>query len=94
MVVCAAIRITMKNIAGTQHVICGVRHADCLKTIAKLNDNWKLCGREDGFMTNFGEFLDRKEALRHASMCGQLSATTLEFKEEHEEDELYSEDLY
>lgn len=35
-----------------------------------------------------------KEALAHALECGQLSATHRYYQEDHNIDELYSEDLY
>ena len=47
-----------------------------------------------GFMNHKGEFLDRKEALTHALDCGQLSTTNRWYQEDHNIDELYSEDLY
>lgn len=94
MILCAAIKITMNNIAETSAVICGRRHGDCFQTIVMLNDNWKFCKREEGFITNTGEFLNRKEALQHAIECGQLSQSTLWYKEDNKIDELESEDLY
>ena len=94
MIICAAIKLNMNNEAKTELIICGHRQGDCLITITQLSDNWRGCSKVQGFINHKGEFLDRKEAFRHALMCGQLSATTLEFKEEHKEDKLYSEDLY
>ena len=94
MIICAAIKITMNNVAETSTIICGHRHGDCFQTITMLNDNWKFCKREEGFITNTGEFLDRKEALTHALDCGQLSTTNRWYQEDHNIDELYSEDLY
>ena len=94
MIICAAIKVTMNNIAKTEHIVCGHRHGDCFQTIAMLNDNWKFCQREEGFMTNTGDFLNRCEAFEHALRCGQLSQSNRWYKEDHKENELYSEDLY
>jgi hypothetical protein len=94
MIICAAIKITMNNVAGTSRVICGHRHGDCFQTITMLNDNWRFCKREEGFITNTGDFLNRKDALKHATNCGQLSQSTLWYKEDNKIEELESEDLY
>ena len=48
----------------------------------------------DGFMNHKGEFLDRKEAFEHAKECGQCNETQRYYWEDHNQDELYSEDLY
>jgi hypothetical protein len=93
MIVCAAIKITMNNMAETSEVICGLRHGDCLKTIRQLNSNWLHCKQTQGFINHKGEFLDRKEALTHALECGQLNETTKWYQKDHGIDELYSEDL-
>ena len=49
---------------------------------------------KQGFIDRTGRFLDRVEAYKHAIDCGQLSSITSWYKEDHYEDELYSEDLY
>ena len=96
MIVCAAYKLTMNNAAGTEIIICGHRHHNCLATIAQLNSNWVGAKKVDGFINHKGEFLDRKEAYRHAEECGQLSATNRWFHEDEKRGsiELYSEDLY
>lgn len=94
MIICAAIKLTMNNMAGTEMVVCGLRHGDCLATIRALNNNWLVAKKVQGFINHKGEFLDRKEALAHALDCGQLCATTRYYHEDHNQDELYSEDLY
>ena len=48
----------------------------------------------EGFINHKGEFLNRKEAFAHATECGQLTQTTLWYKQDHNDIELYSEDLY
>jgi hypothetical protein len=94
MIICAAIKLTMNNVAGTEQIICGLRHGDCLKTIAQLNSNWKNSSKIQGFITHTGEFLDRKEAFKHAKGVGQCNATQRYYWEDHGQEELYSEDLY
>ena len=94
MIICAAVKVIMNNIAGTNEIICGHRHGDCYNIIHQLNSNWSKSQMIEGFIDNNGEFLDRKEALEHAVKCGQLSATTRQFKDDRDEDELFSEDLY
>ena len=44
---------------------------------------------EQGFLTDAGEFLDRKEALAHVKECGQAY-----YPEGFEWDELYSEHIF
>jgi hypothetical protein len=94
MIVCAAIKLTMNNMAGTELVVCGHRHADCLEVIHQLNSNWINAGQIHGFINHKGEFLDRKQALAHALEIGQLSQTHIDFQTEHHIHEMFSEDLY
>ena len=49
---------------------------------------------EEGFLTTGGVFLNRFDALMHAYDCGQISQVTKWYKDENEENELNSEDLY
>ena len=98
MIVCAAIKL-ITNCEYTneskQLIICGHRHGDCFKIIGNLTDTWKKSySVTQGFINHKGEFLDRKEALKHARECGQLSETHRYYQEDHNIDELYSEDLY
>lgn len=96
MIICAAIKIKYFECpceAGVKElVVCGHRHQNCFQIIHEL------CippiERIQGFINHKGEFLDRKEALAHALECGQLSATHRYYQEDHNIDELYSEDLY
>ena len=94
MIICAAIELTMNNMAQTKLIICGLRHADCFETIHALNDNWKFATKVQGFIDHKGNFLNRQEALIHARECGQLSITHEDYQKEHCLNELYSEDLY
>ena len=95
MIICAAIKITYIDSKNeTQElVVCGHRHSDCFKVIHRL-DNKHTESKIQGFINHKGEFLDRKEALAHARECGQLSATHRWYQQDHNIDELYSEDLY
>lgn len=95
MIICAAIKLIRRPNMEESLVVCGLRHCDCFKTIHHLEHEW----REDslkiqGFINHKGEFLDRKQALAHAQECGQLNATTRWYQQDHNIDELYSEDLY
>lgn len=92
MIICAAIKLT--NEKSEELIVCGHRHGDCLGIISQLGTYWHSCKRTQGFINHNGEFLDRKEALKHAQECGQLSATHRYYQEDHNIDELYSEDLY
>lgn len=94
MIICAAIKLTMNNLAGTEQIICGLRHGDCLKVIAQLNSNWKNSSKIQGFINHKGEFLDRKEAFEHVKEIGQCNETQRYYWEDHKQNELYSEDLY
>ena len=94
MIICAAIKLKMNNMAGTEQIVCGLRHGDCLKIIKQLNSNWKNSSKTQGFITNTGKFLDRKEAFKYAKEIGQCNATQRYYWEDHDQEELYSEDLY
>ena len=94
MIICAAIKLNMNNDIGTEMVVCGHRHCNCFAIISQLDEPWRRCVKVQGFINHKGEFLDRKEALAHAIECGQLSATHRYYREDHNINELYSEDLY
>ena len=83
-VVCAANRLS----DGT--IICGARHWDTtMRRVAKrIND--KTLDAEQGFINQWGVFLDRKEALAVAKASGQ----PLDMERNGCDDELYSEGLY
>lgn len=98
MIICAAIKTTFVNNKNetVTVVIPGLRHGDCFNLIQQINiplrkDRWD---EEQGFINHEGEFLNREEALKYALAIGQLSATVREYKRTHNENELYSEDLY
>lgn len=65
-------------------VYVGHRHDSICKAYSKGFFN-RDTGRIQGFVTNTGEFVDRKEAARIAFECGQIKKPV---------DGLVSEDLY
>ena len=95
MILCAAVDITFVNSKDEVNrlTVCGLRHGDCYKIIRQL-DNKHTQWSEDGFITHDGVFLNRKDAFKHACHCGQLSQSTLWYKEDNKIEELESEDLY
>lgn len=94
MISCAAIKIVKSNSIHSL-IICGHRHRDCYDIINCLDEYWRECSSTcEGFIDHNGNFLNRVEALNHARECGQLSETHRYYQEDHNIDELYSEDLY
>ena len=95
MILCAAVDITFVNSKNEviRLTVCGRRHGDCYKIIRQL-DNKHTQWSEGGFITRDGVFLTRKDAFKHACHCGQLSQSTLWYKEDNKSEELESEDLY
>lgn len=75
-------------------VIKGHRHADIIHTVYALTGK-RTCTRghgcagesEQGFVTNKGRFVDRREAMIIALAAGQVIS-------DNPTDQLYSEDLY
>ena len=100
MIICAAIKLIQEELYGEklnipkELVVCGFRHSNCLRLVDELNPRWYHTKQIQGFINHKGEFLDRREALVHARECGQLSETHRYYQEDHNIDELYSEDLY
>lgn len=96
MIVCAAIKIKYierpPDADIKELVVCGLRHCNCFQVIHAMRVS--TIERIQGFINHKGEFLDRKEALAHAMECGQITATHRYYQEDHNIDELYSEDLY
>jgi hypothetical protein len=67
----------------------GKRHGHVVRTIVQATGVKQVgWGYEQGFVTQSGEFVDRKEAERRALASGQLRPQDVDG------DELYSEDLY
>lgn len=94
MILCAAIKTTFtRDDEKVTVVIPGHRHVEVWGLMADLRIPRE---REEveGFIDHEGNFLDRYDAFEHAVMCGQVSRTTLDHKEERFEVQLYSEDIY
>lgn len=96
MILCAALQIKFEN---KDMIIPCVRHGDGFRILKEfiqlIPDKEDLhLSVEQGFVSTDGSFLDRTAALKHATDCGQLSMSTLKFKEEQREIVLFSEDLY
>ena len=95
MIICAAIKVEHTDVMGynlDDLIVCGHRHGNCFEVMRNLD--LSISSYTEGFINHKGEFLDRKEALAHALECGQLSATHRYYQQDHNIDELYSEDLY
>ena len=96
MIICAAIKLIDLD-KNKSLVICGHRHLNCLEMIPQLDEKWRKIQRRkvvQGFINHKGEFLDREEAFKHVQEIGQCNATQRYYWEDHNQDELYSEDLY
>lgn len=63
------------------------RHCHILNTIFELELGIPKIGREQGFLTSEGNFVDRVTAGKIALQCGQIKEMALK-------DELISEDLW
>lgn len=95
MIICAAIKLKQNTLAGTEHIVCGLRHSDCFKTIDKMKADWVMASKTQGFITHTGEFLDRGQAWVHAIECGQVSPSAQWLhKDNNWPAELVSEDLW
>lgn len=96
MIICAAIKfIDLEQ--GKSLVICGHRHTNCYEIIQHLDAKWRKTPKRkiiEGFINHDGEFLGRTEAFLHAKEIGQYNTTQRYYWEDHNQDELYSEDLY
>ncbi len=87
VVVCAALR------SDDGEVVCGVRHYDEImqREIALMicsEDFFNRSGSNQGFVDNFGKYMDRKEALVVALKADQV------IKKHNPKHELCSEDLF
>lgn len=95
MIVCAAVKVKHIDDTGKDLpdlVVCGHRHCNCFEVIHHLDLN--IIERIQGFINHKGEFLDRKEAFKHFKESGQSNSTQRYYWEDHNQNELYSEDLY
>lgn len=92
MIISAAIKIIIPP-NDKEIVITGLRHCNCYNTLANLGlkqieDYFVI---DDGFIDHQGNFLDRRDAWKHACDCGQLPVNIVEH---NISEELFSEDLY
>lgn len=93
MVICAALKVEIHySVVSEDFILPCHRHGDGYRFVESLQEPMSVI--EEGFMISNGSFLNRRDALKHALECGQLSQTVRWDKEDHNIDELYSEDLY
>ena len=97
-IVCAAIKFTSKADKDNIIVLPCIRHGDGYKQFAYLNfvlagnycrGDWHI---EEGFVDSNGKFHSREDAFQLVK--GSLPASLIYFKDQRNETELYSEDLY
>lgn len=95
MIICAALEIQVEGLDHLTIVPCW-RHGhgyDILRDLGfRPRKGYKVL--RQGFINHKGEFLDRKEAFEYVKEIGQCSATQRWYWEDHNQTELYSEDLY
>lgn len=101
VIVCAAIKFIKRNEKdinlnreGIEYVIPMVRHysqdcQDILEAVQTYSEKYEFKEVEQGFITNFSRFVNRKEALEIAKANNQIKHDI-----GYEPDELYSEMLY
>ena len=95
MIICAAVKIQVEGLDPTTIIPCR-RHGDAMMILKDLGyaPKTKYKKLEEGFLTHEGDFMNRKVAFDYALDIGQLNRTTQWYKDDHGDDELYSEDLY
>lgn len=86
MIICAALKDR-----DTNAIFCGIRHGDIYEMLYNLD--YKIDAIE-GFVDEANNFYNRFEAYDYVVEHHQLPRTVWEYKNEHMENELYSEDLY
>jgi hypothetical protein len=69
-------------------VYVGRRHHDCIRWILACGLVQPPVNGEQGFVTDEGKFVDRREAFKIARECKQI------IRKHGRPDELYSEDIY
>lgn len=90
LIICAATKFFNITDPDIDLIIPSVRHYDLISDEILGNieyDEWEE--EEQGFLTNFGRFVDRKEALKIAKENNQVK-----YSIGYDPDELYSEMLY
>ena len=88
MILCSAIKFHVDK-SDEDVILCGLRHGDIFKQLKALGFEPRKGYKEieQGFLTNYGRFLSRKEAYIVALKYGQL-------KYPKDNEELFSEDLW
>lgn len=73
-IVAAAIRYRLKSDPDTERYVQGANHAQCIEwfSCADIYQKDRVDGDESGFMTDAGDFVDRKTAYEIAERAGQL----------------------
>ena len=98
MIICAALLIETdkdKLFPENMTIIPCLRHCHGYTILKNICPEMKLhIDAVEGFIDHKGNFYTREEALGHAIRCGQLSETARQYKSEHDEKMLFSEDLY
>lgn len=89
MIICSALKDRDTNV-----IFSGIRYADIYEMLYNLGYKIDAINVIEGFVDNRNTFYNRHEAFIWAQQIGQLLETVLEYKKEHMENELYSEDLY
>lgn len=98
LIVCSAIKFSMTNLFDSNYnkdfILPMVRHyspdgREILNLIRTPNTAYEINELEQGFLTNYGRFVDRKEALAIAKAHNQIICDI-----GYEPKELYSEMLY
>lgn len=89
MIICSALKDR-----NTNAIFSGVRHADIYEMLHNLDYKIDAINAIEGFVDEANNFYDRRKAYAYALRYHQLPTTVVEYKEEHMENELYSEDLY
>ena len=95
MIICAALLVQVEGLDHETIIPCW-RHGKGYEILKDLGfeprKKYKVIA--EGFIDHAGKFWDRASAFVMAKQWGQLSQTTLWYKEDHNQFELYSEDLY
>ena len=94
IIICSAVKFK-------GYPVCGRRHSDCYKTITKLTGKSlkelkefiPKSNLDNGFMTSFGRYVDRKEAWEIAEENNQI-VIGYEASKNGDDSILISENLY
>jgi len=73
-IVASAIRYRLKSDPDTERYVQGDNHAQCIEWFSRsdIYQKDRVDGDESGFMTDAGDFVDRKTAYEIAERSGQL----------------------